>query len=335
MNLIRIAATILPLLAIVAPAAAQTELVVAVYGGAYTEALQRSAAVADFEKANDAKITWVPASGADGLAKAMAGEVDVIHADLLWAARGELQNAFVKLDPNLIPNLAELHPKARFSEYGVATNFGDYGIVYNTEAVKTPPTSWLDLGNPEFQDQVNIATFDAANAELLILLAELNGGGIDKIDPGFTKAAELARNSGVLTRDNAQILDLLRNEDVVMTRWIRGRVAWAHSQGVSNVAFAAPKEGTLGLVSTVHVVAKRPHPELAMKFINALLSKENQRIYAEKLGYTPARTDVDLNGIDVPSGIEFINSLRLSDWNRVAPKMDEWGERWEKEVVAQ
>ena len=40
-----------------APALAQTELVVAAYGGAYTEALQQSSAVAEFEKENDVKIT--------------------------------------------------------------------------------------------------------------------------------------------------------------------------------------------------------------------------------------------------------------------------------------
>src|SRR5690349_19581385 len=101
-------------------AQAQTrELVVGAFGGASTEALKKN--IAQFEKDNDVKVTFVPASGADGLAKAMAKEIDVVHADMAWAYRGEAQGAFEKLDPKVITNLDKLYPRARFSEYGVIT----------------------------------------------------------------------------------------------------------------------------------------------------------------------------------------------------------------------
>jgi putative spermidine/putrescine transport system substrate-binding protein len=323
-------AAITSLLVGVAPAVAQTELVVAAYGGAYTEALQKN--VAAFEEENNVRITWVPASGADGLAKAMAGEVDVIHADLAWAARGELQNAFVKLDPAVVANLDSLHPKARFSEYGVVTNFGEYGIAYNPALLDAEPNSWLALWDPKYAGRVTTAGFDAANIELLILMAELNGGGIDNIDPGFAKMRELSDHIDVFYSGHPQLLDLFRNEDVVMARWLRGRVDWAGEQGV-DLKFAVPEEGAIGLVSTVHVVAKRPHAELAMKFVNHLLSKEGQRVYAQELGYTPARMDLDLTGVDVPYGPEVIDKLRMSDWKQIVPKMDLWNERWQKEIA--
>jgi len=55
--------------AVATNATAQTkELVVAAFGGAYTDALKKN--LAAFEKANNAKVIFVPASGADGLAKA-------------------------------------------------------------------------------------------------------------------------------------------------------------------------------------------------------------------------------------------------------------------------
>lgn len=313
----------------VAANAQPKELTVAAFGGAYTEAIKKH--IGEFEAANNVVVKFVPASGADGLAKAMAKEVDVIHADMVWAYRGQFQDAFEKLDPAIVTNLAALYPRARVSDYTVITNFGLYGIAYNPKLVDAP-TSWLDLWKPEFKGRVTTAGFDAANLELLVLMARLNGGDEDNIDPGFAKMAELGKNITVFYNQHAQLLDLFRHEDVVMARWIRGRVDWAKTQGV-DLAFVAPKEGAIAMVSTAHVVKGSPNKELAMKFVNHLLSEANQIGYATDLGYTPARAGLDLAGADVPYGEEAVNSLLISDWAKIVPKMDAWKERWDKEVA--
>jgi putative spermidine/putrescine transport system substrate-binding protein len=289
--------------------------------------------ITQFEKENDVKVTFVPASGADGLAKAMAKEIDVVHADMAWAYRGEAQGAFEKLDPKIVTNLDKLYPRARFSEYGVITNFGEYGIAYNPKEVSPAPSSWLDLWDPKYDGAVSTTGFDAANIELLVLMAKLNGGNEDNIDPGFRKMAELGKHITVFYSQHPQLLDLFRNNEVVISRWLRGRVDWANKQGV-NLGFVAPKEGAIALVSTVHVVKGRPNTELAQKFVNHLLSQGSQTTYASDLGYTPARAGLDLKGINVPYGEDLVGSLLIADWKKIVPKMDAWKERWEKEVVA-
>lgn len=317
----------------VTSAVAQTrELVVAAFGGAYTDALKKN--ISTFEKANNVKVAFVPASGADALAKAAGREVDVIHADLAWGLRGEARGLFEKLNPAVVSNLGALYPKARFSEYGVITNFGQYGIAYNPKLVNATPTSWFDLFKPEYKGRVTTTGFDAANIELLVLFAKLNGGSEDNIDPGFKKMAELGRNISVFYSQHPQLLDLFRSGDVVMARWLRGRVDWANEKGVE-VKFAVPKEGALALVSTVHVVKGRPNTELAMKFVNHLLGKESQIEYAKALGYTPSRADLDLKsqGLNVPYGQDVIDALVMADWRKITPKMDAWKERWDKEIA--
>jgi putative spermidine/putrescine transport system substrate-binding protein len=314
-------------------AIAQTkELVVAAFGGAYTEALKKN--IAGFEAANNVKVRFVPVSGAEALAKAKAGEVDVIHADFAWGFRGEAQGLFEKLDPAIVTNLDSLFLKARFSDYGVITNFGQYGIAYNPKLVTPPPTSWFDMFKPQYKGKVTTAQFDDANVELLVLFAKLNGGSEDNIDPGFKKMAELSRNIDVFYSQHPQLLDLFRSEDIVMARWLRGRVTWANSKGV-DLKFAVPKEGALGLVSTVHVVKGRPNKVLALKFVNYLLGKECEIEYARALGYTPSRADLDLHSlnIDVPYGAQVINTLRIADWRKITPKLGEWKERWDKEIA--
>jgi putative spermidine/putrescine transport system substrate-binding protein len=307
------------------------ELVVAAYGGAYTDALRKN--IATFEAANNVKVRFIPASGADGIGKAKAREVDVIHADLAWASRGEAQGLFEKLDPALVPNLAAVFPRARISEYGVATNFGQYGIAYNPAAVPTAPTSWNDLLRPEFKGRVTTAGFDDANVELMVLFAKLNGGSEDQIDTGFKKMAELGSNVTVFYNQHPQLLELFRANEVVMARWLRGRVDWARQKGVE-LKFVVPKEGAIALVSTVHVVKGRPNTELAMKFVNHLLGKASQLQYPKDLGYTPARADLDPKDIPdtVPYSAEMVNALQMADWKKITPKLDAWRARWSKEV---
>ncbi|CAI1162357.1 ABC transporter substrate-binding protein [Serratia entomophila] len=316
-------------------ATAQTkELVVAAYGGAYTDALKKE--IGQFEKENNVKIRFIPASGPDALAKAKAKEVDVIHADLAWGYRGEAQGLFEKLTPELVTNLASLYTRARFSDYGVITNFGQYGIAYNPDAVNPPPTSWYDLLSPKYRGHVSIAGFDDANIELLVLFAKLNGGSEDNIDPGFKKMIELSRNVNVFYSQHPQLLDLFRSGDVVMARWLRGRVAWANGKGVP-VRFVVPQEGAIALVSTAHVVKGRPNVALAMKFINYLLSKPCQLAVARNLGYTPSRADLTedlkLAGIDVPYGHDVVNALVMADWRKVTPHLATWKERWDREIT--
>lgn len=305
------------------------ELVVAAFGGAYTDAIKKH--VAEFERANDAKVRFIPASGADALAKAKAGDVDVIHADLAWAFRGESQGLFERLDPKVVTNLEKTFARAKFSPFGVITNFGQYGIAYNPKLVPTPPASWTELLLPKYKGRVTTAGFDAANMELLVLFAKLNGGNEDNIEPGFVKMIEFSKNINVFYSQHPQLFDLFRSEEVVMARWLRGRVQWANSKGL-NLKFAVPKEGAIALASTVHVIKGRKNTDLALKFVNHILGKESQATYAKDLGYTPARSDLDLAGVDVPYGADVVNALVIADWSKVTPKIEAWKERWDRQI---
>lgn len=321
------------LLSLSAAACAQTkELVVCAFGGAYTNAIK--AGVAEFEQAHGVRVRFVPGSGADALAKARARQVDVVHADMAWAWRGQSQGLFEELLPGQIPNLQTTFARARLSNFGVITNFAQYGIAYNPKLLKTAPTSWQALLDPAFKGHVSTAGFDAANVELLVLFARQNGGSEDQLEPGFKLLEKLGNNVAVFYSQHPQLLDLFRSQDVWLARWLRGRVAWANQEGV-DLRFAVPREGAIGLASTVHVVKGSRNKDLAMAFINHLLEKKSQIRYALDLGYTPARADLDPRdlGANLPYGEAEVNSLLIADWSRLAPRIEQIKETWEKRVV--
>src|SRR5690349_3620008 len=64
-----------------------------------------------------------------------------------------------KLDKSKLPNLANLD-EGLLSTFGDSTDYivpyqmGTDAIVYNSETVETPPTSWADLWNPEYENRI-------------------------------------------------------------------------------------------------------------------------------------------------------------------------------------
>src|SRR3546814_7906551 len=70
-------------------------------------------------------------------------------------------NVLEPLTLDAIPNLAKVIPeglykKADNSIYAVSTGFYALGLVYNTNEIKTAPTSWEDLWNPKYAGIVTI-----------------------------------------------------------------------------------------------------------------------------------------------------------------------------------
>ena len=66
-----------------------------------------------------------------------------------------------KLDPELVPNLRKLYPRARNPQgYGPYAIFYSIGIVYNKDKLKAAgiaePTSWADLFNPKLAGHISI-----------------------------------------------------------------------------------------------------------------------------------------------------------------------------------
>jgi putative spermidine/putrescine transport system substrate-binding protein len=280
------------------------------------------------------EVQFIPEAGADALVKARAHVVDVVFGDPIFSFTGEVQDLWEELDEKSIPNLKHLYDFGRLSEYTIITDFGVYGIAYNPKFIKKPPTSWLDLWNPEYKGKVTMRSFRPDTIELMILMAKMNGGDERHIDPGFKKMSELGDNVRVWWHGHSECLLLFKNEDVWLSVWTNGRTAWAKREG-ANVEFVIPKEGGSAMISTVNVVKGGKNVELAKKFVNWRLSDQPQRRLAEVAGYTPIRKGVILEpeAAKIMPAIEEIESLQVSDWRYILTVWDEWSERWNMEIV--
>jgi putative spermidine/putrescine transport system substrate-binding protein len=318
------------------------ELVVAAWGDPY-EAGWRKSLVPSFEKQHNAKVVWVQGFSSQTLAKLRA-QKDAPQIDVAMMDDGPHRQAVAlglveKIDRGKLARAKELYEVAvEPGDFGIGFAVAAYGLYYNTKAFAdnkwAPPTSWLDLYRPEFKGKVSVHNIGNANGlYLLLALNKIAGGSDDNVDRGFAKLKELV--PAVVTFDKfGETPTLIQQGATVIGTWNLDRAVNLASTGVP-VKFVGPKEGTWGHKEIVTIVKGRPNQELAYKWIDMLLSAEEQANTAKYIGLGPlnrnARLDPETAGT-VLYGPDAIAKLTIPNWEVVNARRSEWTERWNKEI---
>jgi putative spermidine/putrescine transport system substrate-binding protein len=339
LRLLALAAFVLPSMAL-----AQTrELVVAAWGDPY-EAAWRKSLIPEFEKQNNAKVVWVQGFSSQTLAKLRAQkdnpQIDVAMMDdgpFRLAAQGGLVE---KLDRSKISNIRDLYPIAfEEGDFGIAFALTGSGLYYSPKVFQEnkwdPPTSWLDLFRPQFRGKVLVHNIANANGiNLLLALTKIAGGDETNVDPGFAKVKELVPS--VVSFDRfGETPTLIQQGAVVIGTWNIDRVSNFRSTTGSDLQFVFPKEGAWGWKEVVGIVKGRSNHDLAYKWIDLILSKKQQELNAEYIGFGPVTKTADLKpevAQSVIYGEQYVSTLNIPKWDIVNDKRPQWTERWNKEI---
>jgi putative spermidine/putrescine transport system substrate-binding protein len=248
--------------------------------------------------------------------------LNAINEDLLWPLREEN-----------VPNLDDVWGKAQMSPYGPAILLADVGIAYNTEKVKTPPTSWRDLWKPEYKGRVAIPGFGhASNLAFLTMAAILEGGDEHNIEPGFKLLEQLEPNVIATYTTDADVYTLFEREEIWLAVWYNGPT-WAMTEKGFPIAYVRPKEGVPGIRSFINVVKNCKNRDLAEKMVNQHISVEAQKGMAEDIYYGPVNKKVTLTpelAQKMPYGEEGLKGFLVFDWGHIVAQLPKWQERWLK-----
>ncbi len=333
---------VLPLCLLVvglAGVASAEDLVVATFGGTFVENSKKCHATA-FEKATGVNVKYVLGSSVQTAAKLRAAgaraEFDVAYMDSQIVKQVKAEGLLQPLEPAKIPAWNDLYEASRDKDaYWVSMMFAGTIITYNTNLVKTPPTSWADLWKPEWKGKLAIPDISGTSGQqFLMAAARLNGGSVENIDPGFEAIKRLKPNIQMMYTQPDQIIPLFERGDIALAVWYTDRTGAAALKGVP-VAAAYPSEGAIGIVPTVSVPKASPKRELAQKYIAALLSPEGQLCFAKSQFAGPTNKKVqvppDLAKL-VPYG-PLVQRMFFPDTDLVARKFPEWSERWGREIA--
>src|SRR5215510_8559393 len=315
------------------------ELVVAIFGGTFVDNSKKCHATA-FEKATGSTVKYVLGSSVQTAAKMRAAggraEFDVAYMDSQIVKQMKAEGLLQPLEPAKIAGWNDLYDASRDKDnYWVSMMFAGTIITYNTNLVKTPPTSWGDLWKPEWKGKLAIPDISGTSGQqFLMAAARLNGGSVENIDPGFEAIKRLKPNVQMMYTQPDQIIPLFERGDISLAVWYTDRTGAAATKGVP-VAAAYPIEGAIGIVPTVAVPKASQKRDLAQKYIAVLLSPAGQVCFAQSQFAGPTNKKVQLSadlGNLVPYG-PLVQRMFFPDTDLVAKKFPEWSERWGREIA--
>jgi spermidine/putrescine-binding protein len=167
-------------------------------------------------------------------------------------------------DPNYL-NLA-FDPN---NDYTIPYEAGTDAIVYNADKVKTPPTSWADLWNPEYIQAKRMVSLDderaVIGAALLTLGYDVNTTDDKQLQAAKTKLAELAKGIKLYDSDSPKTALIAGDVDLGIT-W----TGEAYLAALENPAikFVYPKEGAIVWQDNYAMPKDAPHPDAAYAWLN-------------------------------------------------------------------
>ena len=197
-------------------------------------------------------------------------------------------------------------------------------VVVNTDMVKKGQlNSWQDLLKPEWKEK--------------IVMGDPTVSGVGNAWAVFMLTKQWTRDKAEqYLRDFVKQQPIINRDDRLQAEWIaRGRypvlvgsdpqVALPMKQAGAPIDFGRMSEG--GRISTgpgaVAIPNKVPHPNAAKLFVNWLLTKDAQVVFARAYGQPSARVDVSLEGMDpglLPAPGETVHILDEDFWLSV-PKL--------------
>lgn len=237
--------------------------------------------------------------------------------------------AIEELDESKIPNLVHVLPQLK-TKYSVPHIYTGRVILYNPKLIKTPPTSYADLWNPEYAGKVGV--IDIQYQTTIESAALVNGGSLTNYEPGKEKLLELKKMGVKIYPTNEAMAQALKTEEcAICIMWQARGVMWQNA-GIP-VEMVVPKEGAVLYVSDASIPKNARNKEAAYAYLNAILDPKAQNAFAKTMGYAPTNQNVELeqglaSKVQLPPEVR--KSFMMQDQEYLAkndPQLQEW---WNK-----
>lgn len=173
------------------------------------------------------------------------------------------------------------------------------GIIYNTNLVKTAPTSWADLEKPDAAKSLIMPSPLYSGAAVIHV-----GALVQQPEFGWKYFETLADEGAVAGQGNGTVLEAVARGEKAYGMVVEYMALDAKAKG-SPVDFVFPKEGVTAVTQPVAIIAGTKHLDAAKKFVDWQLSKDAQEQSVEQ-GYFPV-----IAGMSPPPGYPPVDSLKF------------------------
>ncbi len=310
-----------------------------------TEALFREYASL-FNQSGKGQLSIVPLLAFEQVARLKAAP-DNPPFDVVILDDGQTDIAFKEgllqpLPADKITNLSNVDPLF-INDKGLAPTFYMQGVVigYNPERIKTPPSSWQALLDPNLDGQIGLVSMNSIlGTSFMVELGKLQGGSESDIEPAFAALKQMLPKLGGVAANPGALSTLFQQGEVdIAPIWHNDALA-LKAKGVP-IEWAVPETGMTGARYSLNVVSKpKSGLDSAAAFVDMALSKEAQTMLASSpYYYVPSDKTVSLAAaitekIGAKNATEFMKQVNILDWQTINQQRAAWIERFNKEVSA-
>jgi len=329
------------------PADISGELVACVAGGAWETAFREHMAKPFGQKYPRVKLHLDLSVGTVQLAKLRAARgnnppfdvVQMLDEQMDIAVREGLIDPF---DASEVPNIKSLYTISTPTKwqkdgkyFSAHQNWGQLGLTYRTDRVKTQPKEWLDVWKPEYKGLVGMPPI-SYSVGLQFFIATVHALGGDErnpadVDRGFEKMKELKANIVQQPADAGAIQQLLERGDIAVVPLWDGRAHGLAAAGLP-VGFSYPsKPGPVASGAGMGIAKGTRNRAAALKLIDFRFSPEPQKAFCQQMWYAPSNSTVKLEpkyAAKISYGTEAYSRLLAPNYDVVGQKLGEWTQRW-------
>jgi putative spermidine/putrescine transport system substrate-binding protein len=328
------------------PAAASpgepTELVVSTWG--YNQDLIDKNLTLPFEEMYNVKIVYETGNNAERLTKLVARgdspNVDVVHFAGPFTFEASQQGMLQPIDTSLLTNYNELYDWAKDplgNGEGISYAISAYPLIYRTDKIDPPITSWADLFREDVKGFVTVPDLATTNGPAtIVMLATAFGGDIDNTEPAWEQLPALADQLVTTYRRSSELTTLIQQEEAWVAPYSSFSIGQLLETGLP-LAMVIPAEGLPAAPSVVSIVKGTKNLDLAHKYIDFIISQQVQSAMAEDLVDSPTNAAVTVSDAVAPLltyGKEMLDSLIFLDQEKLNSYQEEWLARW-NEVMLQ
>lgn len=296
MKKLSIALGVLAAFAAIAPAAAQEKLVVSTWGGNWKAGVEIIGK--EFTKRTGVQVEYITGGTLDRLAKAKVAranpESDLInttgHVGYLYYSDGLME----KLDYSKIPNVADLYPMAKRSDFTVSDYVYVYTPAFRTDAMPKDfkIDSWEVLWSEAVKGKLGLPDFDPSH--IIIAATKLAGVKPEEWDKVKPKLLELKPSIKAFYQSDATSQNLMRTGETPVQVLLNINGYHLEKLGMP-VKIEVPKEGAVVGVDVWGINTGSKNKARAQEFINLALEPEMQKQLCEFHKCSPMNSKTKLS----------------------------------------
>lgn len=196
----------------------------------------------------------------------------------------------------------------------IATRVNAYVIAYNTKEITDPPTSFEDLADPRFADEIGYVNPSFSSGALVATAALAK-------DKGWEWMEKLAKNGLLVVKSNNQLMQTVVTGERGIASFVNSTYVSEAKAAGQPVEWVFPEDGMLMLPAPSAVVADAPNPSAGKLLANFLLTAEVQQLMVDDGNYAaikqlpppegqPKSEDIKRMGVDFDKLAETGSTVR-------------------------